>query len=266
MAHFGALGFQVFDIAFIGLDLEGDPRGDSNTISLKANDFGRIIGHEPHFLNAQIDQHLRTDPVVPQIGFKSQFLVGFHRVVALFLQSVSLELIQQTDATPLMITHIEQDPFPLPGNLQHGRTELPAGPVTLGTELAVTCPERTPPIYPPLSRRLGETGKVVLSVELDETGRVSAAQVITSSGFNRLDSTILKACGGRVIATNHVARVSADAWRATLGRTAEKCGSPLSALAVIEPDADFPGTPPALKIAVARVEFWDRKAGRMREL
>jgi protein TonB len=69
----------------------------------------------------------------------------------------------------------------------------PVGPVTLASELAVTCTERTPPPYPPLSRRLGETGKVVLRVDLDETGRVSAAQVISSSGFNRLDAAALTA-------------------------------------------------------------------------
>ena len=61
------------------------------------------------------------------------------------------------------------------------------------------------------------------------------------------------ASGGRVIATNHVARVSVDAWRATLSRTAEKCGRPLSALAILAPDADFPAEDPALKIAIARV-------------
>lgn len=69
----------------------------------------------------------------------------------------------------------------------------PTGPVTLASELAVTCTQRTPPPYPPLSRRLGETGKVVLRVELDETGRVSAAQVVTGSGFDRLDSAALAA-------------------------------------------------------------------------
>ncbi len=69
----------------------------------------------------------------------------------------------------------------------------PAGPVTLATELAVSCAARPPPLYPPLSRRLGETGKAVLRVELDETGRVSAAQIMTSSGFIRLDEAALAA-------------------------------------------------------------------------
>ncbi len=69
----------------------------------------------------------------------------------------------------------------------------PAGPVTLAAELAVSCPERRPPVYPPMSRRLGETGKVVLRVELDETGRVSTAQVASSSGSARLDAAALAA-------------------------------------------------------------------------
>jgi len=69
----------------------------------------------------------------------------------------------------------------------------PAGPVTLAAELAVRCPERKPPVYPPMSRRLGETGKVVLRVELDETGHVSTAQVASSSGSARLDAAALAA-------------------------------------------------------------------------
>lgn len=69
----------------------------------------------------------------------------------------------------------------------------PAGPVTLGAELAVSCPERAAPTYPPLSRRMGEEGKVVLRVELDEQGHVSAARVATASGFPRLDEAALAA-------------------------------------------------------------------------
>lgn len=69
----------------------------------------------------------------------------------------------------------------------------PVGPVTLGAELAVSCPERTAPAYPPLSRRMGEEGKVVLRVELDEQGHVSSARVATTSGFARLDEAALAA-------------------------------------------------------------------------
>jgi periplasmic protein TonB len=68
-----------------------------------------------------------------------------------------------------------------------------AGPVSLTSDLALVCPVRKPPPYPSVSRRLGETGKVVLQVELDETGRVTAAKVITSSGHPRLDAAALAA-------------------------------------------------------------------------
>jgi protein TonB len=60
-------------------------------------------------------------------------------------------------------------------------------PVSLADELAVFCPQRTPPTYPEESRRLREEGEVTLRVELDERGRVSNVSVLTSSGSIRLD-------------------------------------------------------------------------------
>ncbi|MDP1526024.1 MAG: energy transducer TonB [Rhodocyclaceae bacterium] len=69
----------------------------------------------------------------------------------------------------------------------------PAGPIMLGGELSVACPERTPPRYPHHSRRMGEEGAVVLRVELDEQGNISAARVSASSGFARLDEAALGA-------------------------------------------------------------------------
>lgn len=66
-------------------------------------------------------------------------------------------------------------------------------PVVLSAELVVVCPERTPPRYPAISQRLGEAGTVVLRVELDEQGKVSAAHVSASSGITRLDAAALDA-------------------------------------------------------------------------
>jgi protein TonB len=67
------------------------------------------------------------------------------------------------------------------------------GPQALGSELSVTCPERTPPSYPPVSRRLNEEGTVILRVELDERGQVAIAKVATASGYPRLDEAALSA-------------------------------------------------------------------------
>ncbi len=70
---------------------------------------------------------------------------------------------------------------------------LPAGPLALGAELSVACPERAPPHYPAASRRRGEAGIVSLRVELDEQGHVAAARVEASSGFDHLDQAALTA-------------------------------------------------------------------------
>lgn len=67
----------------------------------------------------------------------------------------------------------------------------PVGPAVLSGELALTCPDRAPPSYPAISRRLGEEGKVVLRVELDETGRVDRATIKISSGYARIDEAAL---------------------------------------------------------------------------
>lgn len=47
------------------------------------------------------------------------------------------------------------------------------------------------PAYPPLSKRLGEQGKVVVRVFIEANGTASKAEIAQSSGFDRLDQTAL---------------------------------------------------------------------------
>jgi len=68
--------------------------------------------------------------------------------------------------------------------------------VALSEELSVNCAERTSPVYPRLSLRLGEQGRTLLLVELDERGRVANVSVKTSSGFTRLDEAAVSAVKG----------------------------------------------------------------------
>lgn len=50
-----------------------------------------------------------------------------------------------------------------------------------------------PPAYPALSRRLGEQGRVVLRVRIEPDGTASAAEIRSSSGYERLDRAALDA-------------------------------------------------------------------------
>ena len=49
-----------------------------------------------------------------------------------------------------------------------------------------------PPPYPPLARRMGEEGKVVLRVAVTPQGSASEVQIHTSSGSTRLDESAQK--------------------------------------------------------------------------
>ncbi len=49
------------------------------------------------------------------------------------------------------------------------------------------------PDYPKESRQAGEEGDVVLEIRVTAKGRVDAVQVITSSGFSRLDEAAIRA-------------------------------------------------------------------------
>jgi protein TonB len=100
--------------------------------------------------------------------------------------------------SPSEATELRLPPGPAVDGPESGASDAPspseaAGPVSVTSDLVLVCPVRQPPPYPSMSRRLGEAGKVVLRVELDETGRVSAATVITSSGHPRLDAAALAA-------------------------------------------------------------------------
>jgi len=69
----------------------------------------------------------------------------------------------------------------------------PVEPVRLGTELSVACPERSPPHYPAIAKRLGEQGRVELRVELDVRGEVAQVHVNKTSGSQRLDEAAIAA-------------------------------------------------------------------------
>ncbi len=88
---------------------------------------------------------------------------------------------------------IEKEFVPRPAAETPTKPQMPAGPVTLSSELSVSCPSLTAPTYPAISRRMGEEGKLVLRVELDESGRIDSARVIDSSGYDRLDKAALEA-------------------------------------------------------------------------
>jgi protein TonB len=95
---------------------------------------------------------------------------------------------------PAPVTEAVSDQMEKSGSLPDSApAQMPTGPVTLTSELSVSCPKLSPPTYPAISRRMGEEGKLVLRVELDESGRIDEAKILNSSGYERLDTAALTA-------------------------------------------------------------------------
>lgn len=82
---------------------------------------------------------------------------------------------------------------PQPGITRSATAE--ATPIELA-DLNVVCPQQPTPAYPLASRRLHETGQVVLKIALDNTGRILSSEIRQSSGSGRLDRAALETVKG----------------------------------------------------------------------
>lgn len=93
---------------------------------------------------------------------------------------------------------LETPPPPAPKAIQAVQEAKPEPqPVKRQPKPAVAGPRADPshgntqPPYPAASRRMGEEGRVVLELYVDETGDVTKGRIVGSSGFPRLDKTAL---------------------------------------------------------------------------
>ena len=68
------------------------------------------------------------------------------------------------------------------------------------------------PAYPPISRRMGEEGKVVLRVHVNERGLPDDVQLKASSGSQRLDSTALQTVKQWKFVPARRGETPVDAW------------------------------------------------------
>ena len=79
---------------------------------------------------------------------------------------------------------------PPPESVVEAPPSKPAAPVQITGDM-LQCSQKSEPNYPAASRRMGEQGSVKLRLELDETGHITSAKVIESSGHTRLDNACL---------------------------------------------------------------------------
>src|SRR5207249_6712053 len=74
---------------------------------------------------AEVEQNLRADALVPEIRLESQLLARLAGIVPLILELVGLELVEQPDA-PSFLMEVDDDAGPPLGDHPHGAVQLPA--------------------------------------------------------------------------------------------------------------------------------------------
>jgi protein TonB len=94
-------------------------------------------------------------------------------------------------APDVVLTYVPPTPptaisLPPPQPVTPPRELMPPPPPVFTPARAIAATQ-TIPEYPPLSRRLSEQGTLRLKLTIDQRGTVTAATVVNSSGFQRLD-------------------------------------------------------------------------------
>jgi len=72
--------------------------------------------------------------------------------------------------------------------------------------------DNSPPTYPPLSRRMGEQGTVLVRALISSSGVAIRVETIQTSGYGRLDRAALEAVSRWRFVAAHVDGVAVEAW------------------------------------------------------
>jgi protein TonB len=99
--------------------------------------------------------------------------------------------------TPVLQTTTSSEPAPAapvaaPPEVKPAPPAPPAAPAISDARFDADYLRNPSPPYPPLSRRMGEEGKVILRVSVNPQGSADVVEVRSSSGSNRLDESALK--------------------------------------------------------------------------
>ena len=89
---------------------------------------------------------------------------------------------------------VQPDPKPLPAFEARAASPVPpAAPApVVPPGFNASYLDNPAPVYPPLARRLGEEGRVMLRVHVEASGLPSKVEIRTSSGSERLDQAALE--------------------------------------------------------------------------
>src|SRR5690349_20059791 len=109
VAHLLLLGPQVRDVLTRRSHVQRDALRDLEAEPVEPAVLGRVVRHELHGRDAEVDQDLRTDAVLARVGREPELDVGLDGVATLVLQRVRPQLVPEPDAPPLVTPQVQND-------------------------------------------------------------------------------------------------------------------------------------------------------------
>src|ERR1700737_312593 len=125
MTELRLLGPKVRDVLIVRRGPQRNPLDDLETESVEATVLGRVVGHEAHGRDAEIDEDLRADAVLALVDREAELDVGLDGVTALVLQVVRPHLVTEPDATTFVAAQVHHPTLPVAGDLSERDAKLP---------------------------------------------------------------------------------------------------------------------------------------------
>lgn len=102
MTHSEFLGLKIELVLRSWIRQYRDPLQDVYPLIPQILELLRVVGHEFDTVYFEKLQHIHYISVIALIYLKTESKVGFDSIVTLFLQVVGLDLVQETDPSPLL--------------------------------------------------------------------------------------------------------------------------------------------------------------------
>jgi hypothetical protein len=99
---------QISEVGRIRWDFNWYALNNLKTVPFEAHDFPWIVGKKTHFLDMEGRKNLCANAVFTQIRFKTELLVGGHRVMSFVLKRIRLDLVDEANPTPFL-AEVEQN-------------------------------------------------------------------------------------------------------------------------------------------------------------
>src|SRR6266404_5808931 len=120
MTELGLLRLEIFLVMRVRFATNRNLLDHLQAVAFETDDFFRIVGEEAKLPHTKIEQNLRAESIITQIGRQTELRVRFDGIESLFLQLVGVNFRGEPNAATFL-AHINEHAVAFFGNLPKRR-------------------------------------------------------------------------------------------------------------------------------------------------